>query len=70
MRVGAGSGQARTSRAAIAYREWVADYDGASAQYHALVTGLDAAVGMIREALARTTTPVNEVKTGSDPITR
>lgn len=47
------SAQSRTSRAATSYREWVNDYDTAAAAYYALVTGVDAAIGMIREALAR-----------------
>ena len=47
------SAQARTSRAATSYREWINDYDRSAALYYALVTGVDAAVGMIREALAR-----------------
>ncbi len=45
--------QAHTSRAAIAYREWINDYDRSAALYYALITGMDAAVGMIREALVR-----------------
>jgi arylsulfatase A-like enzyme len=47
------SAQSRTSRAATSYREWVNDYDKSAAAYYALVTGVDAAVGMIREALTR-----------------
>jgi len=47
------SPQSRTSRAATGYREWINDYDTAAAAYYALLTGVDAAVGMIREALAR-----------------
>jgi len=47
------SPQSRTSRAASGYREWINDYDTAAAAYYALLTGIDAAVGMIREALAR-----------------
>ncbi len=47
------SAQSRTSRAATGYREWVDDYDRSAALYYALITGVDAAVGMIREALAR-----------------
>ena len=47
------SAQSRTSRAATGYREWVNDYDGAAAAYYALITGVDAAVGLIRESLAR-----------------
>ena len=45
--------QARTSRAATGYREWINDYDRSTALYYALITGVDAAVGLIREALAR-----------------
>ena len=47
------SPQVHTSRAATAYREWVNDYDNTAAKYYALVTGVDAAVGMIREGLDR-----------------
>ncbi|MSU49401.1 MAG: acetylglucosamine-6-sulfatase [Opitutus sp.] len=47
------SAQARTSRAATHYREWIDDYDNSAANYYALITGVDAAVGMIREGLAR-----------------
>ena len=47
------SPQSQTSRAATAYREWVNDYDNSAAHYYALITGVDAAVGMIREGLAR-----------------
>jgi arylsulfatase A-like enzyme len=47
------SAQSRTSRAATGYREWINDYDNAAAAYYALITGVDAAVGMIREALTR-----------------
>jgi arylsulfatase A-like enzyme len=47
------SAQARTSRAATGYREWITDYDRSTALYYALITGVDAAVGLIREALAR-----------------
>ena len=47
------SPQARTSRAATGYREWIDDFDGTAAKYYALVTGVDAAVGMIREELVR-----------------
>ena len=45
------SPQVKTSRAAKGYREWVTDYDEAARTYYALITGVDAAVGMIREAL-------------------
>ena len=47
------SPQAHTSRAATGYREWVKDFDGTAAKYYALITGVDAAVGMIREELTR-----------------
>lgn len=47
------SPQSRTSRAATGYREWVNDYDATVRLYYALITGVDAAVGMIREELAR-----------------
>ena len=47
------SPQVHTSRAATAYREWVNDYDNTAAKYYALVTSVDAAVGMIREGLER-----------------
>ena len=47
------SPQVKTSRAATSYREWVNDYDNAAANYYALITGVDAAVGMIREGLDR-----------------
>ncbi len=47
------SPQVQTSRAATGYREWVKDFDGTAAKYYALITGVDAAVGMIREELAR-----------------
>jgi arylsulfatase A-like enzyme len=47
------SPQVHTSRAATAYREWVNDYDDTAAKYYALVTGADAAVGMIRDGLRR-----------------
>lgn len=43
------SPQVHTSRAATSYREWVTDYDTAARLYYALITGVDAAVGMIRE---------------------
>ena len=45
--------QALTSRAANSYREWVDDYDQAARDYYRLIAGVDAAVGMIRESLAR-----------------
>ncbi|MEO6245748.1 MAG: sulfatase [Opitutaceae bacterium] len=47
------SPQVHTSRAATAYREWVDDFEGTARLYYALVTGVDAAVGMIREELER-----------------
>lgn len=47
------SAQVHTSRAATGYREWVDDYDDTAAKYYALITGVDAAVGMIREGLER-----------------
>jgi len=47
------SPQVHTSRAATGYREWVKDFDDVAAKYYALITGVDAAVGMIREELAR-----------------
>lgn len=47
------SPQAHTSRAALSYREWVTNYDGTIAPYYALITGLDAAVKMIRDELVR-----------------
>ncbi len=45
------SPQVHTSRAATGYREWVNDYDNHVKLYYALITGVDAAVGMIREGL-------------------
>jgi arylsulfatase A-like enzyme len=47
------SEQVHTSRAATAYREWVTDYDNIVRNYYARITGVDAAVGMIREELER-----------------
>lgn len=47
------SPQVHTSRAATKYREWVNDYDNTVRLYYALITGVDAAVGMIREGLQR-----------------
>jgi len=47
------SPQVHTSRAATGYREWVNDYDNTVRLYYALITGVDAAVAMIREELAR-----------------
>lgn len=45
------SPQSQTSRAATGYREWVNNYDDTAAKYYALITGVDAAVGMIRDGL-------------------
>jgi arylsulfatase A-like enzyme len=47
------SPQVHTSRAATGYREWVKDFDHTAAKYYALITGVDAAVGMIRDELTR-----------------
>ncbi len=47
------SPQVWTSRAATGYREWVNDYDHHVRLYYALITGVDTAVGMIREELDR-----------------
>lgn len=47
------SPQVHASRAATKYREWVNDYDNTVRLYYALITGVDAAVGMIREGLQR-----------------
>lgn len=47
------SEQVHTSRAATKYREWVNDYDRTVLLYYALITGVDTAVGMIREGLQR-----------------
>lgn len=47
------SPQVKTSRAATNYREWVNDYDSAARTYCALITGVDVAVGMLRDALNR-----------------
>jgi arylsulfatase A-like enzyme len=47
------SPQVHTSRAATDYREWINDYENTARKYYALITGVDAAVGMIRESLAR-----------------
>ncbi|MEZ6129581.1 MAG: sulfatase-like hydrolase/transferase [Planctomycetaceae bacterium] len=47
------SPQVHTSRAATDYREWVNDYDNHLRLYYGLITGVDAAVGMIREELER-----------------
>jgi arylsulfatase A-like enzyme len=47
------SAQVHTSRAATKYREWVNDYDNTVRLYYALITGVDAAVGMIRDELTR-----------------
>ncbi|MBL9189688.1 MAG: sulfatase [Opitutaceae bacterium] len=45
------SPQSQTSRAATSYREWINAYDDSLRKYYALITGVDAAVGMIREGL-------------------
>lgn len=55
------SPQVHTSRAATGFREWVNDFDGTAAKYYALITGVDAAVGMIREELARQGLDTNTV---------
>jgi arylsulfatase A-like enzyme len=47
------SRQSQTSRAATSYREWINDYDDSLRKYYALITGVDAAMGMIREGLRR-----------------
>jgi arylsulfatase A-like enzyme len=47
------SEQVHTSRAATAYRKWVTDYDNTVRNYYARITGVDAAMGMIREELER-----------------
>ena len=47
------SPQVRTSRAATGYREWINDYDATTARYYALISGVDAALGMIRDGLKR-----------------
>jgi arylsulfatase A-like enzyme len=47
------SRQAKTSRAWSQYREWINEYDESARNYYALITGVDAAVGMIRESLER-----------------
>jgi arylsulfatase A-like enzyme len=47
------SPQVHTSRAATGYREWVNDYDNTVRLYYALLTGVDAAVGLIRDELTR-----------------
>ena len=46
------SPQSQTSRAATGYREWVDDYQETLRKYYALITGVDAALGMIRQGLA------------------
>lgn len=43
--------QALTSRAAKEYRQWITHFDDTVRDYYALVSGVDAAVGMIRESL-------------------
>ena len=45
------SSQVHTSRAATGYREWINDYEDTAKKYFALITGVDAAVGMIRNSL-------------------
>lgn len=45
------SKQVHTSRAATNYREWMTAFDSVTAKYYALITGMDAAVGMILEFL-------------------
>ncbi|WP_010585582.1 sulfatase family protein [Schlesneria paludicola] len=45
------SPQALTSRAAKEYRQWITNFDETCKSYYALISGVDAAVGMIREAL-------------------
>ncbi len=47
------SPQSRTSRAATTFGDWGNDYDKRARSYYALITGVDAAVGMIREGLER-----------------
>lgn len=47
------SPQAHTSRAAVDYSNWSNDYDKTVRNYYARITGVDAAVGMIREELER-----------------
>lgn len=47
------SPQSQTGRQAQRYREWVNNYDETVRKYYALITGVDAAVGMIREGLER-----------------
>ena len=47
------SPQVHTSRAATSPGGWVTDFDGTVAKYYALITGVDFAVGIIREELAR-----------------
>ncbi|MCA9056435.1 MAG: sulfatase-like hydrolase/transferase, partial [Planctomycetaceae bacterium] len=47
------SPQVHTSRAATQYREWINDYDATVARYYALISGVDAAIGMLREGLER-----------------
>jgi len=47
------SPQSRTSRAFTSYRFWITDYDKTLAAYYALIAGVDAALGTIREELER-----------------
>jgi arylsulfatase A-like enzyme len=55
------SAQSRASRAATGYREWINNYDESAAAYYALITGIDAAVGLIRESLEREGLAANTV---------
>ena len=56
------SPQVHTSRAATATsREWVKNYDDTVRHYYALITGVDAAVGMIRAELERQNLAQNTV---------
>ncbi|WP_111709774.1 sulfatase family protein [Lutibacter citreus] len=45
------SAQAHTSRAALQYRYWITDFDQSARDYYALISGVDAAVGMIMDGL-------------------
>ncbi len=47
------SSQSHTSRAATHYQEWVTSFDETASKYYALITGIDAAIGMIRDELKR-----------------
>ncbi len=55
------SPQVHTSRAATGYREWVNAYEASARSYYALITGVDAAVGMIRDGLDREGLAANTV---------